>query len=235
MKRTTVFLLILVLAFSTVFIAEPVQAAGDTETNAVAEMEIKFYCGCKRTGTGTMIAKNGMITCAHNLCCPDHNRKLESCTFYFGRNNKRYHYKYNGKFSYTYYGDYSNGYQSEDDIGYIVFPNDIGKNTGWYASRVESDNDIKWEYCHMIGYQGTKRVSDWNQVSVLNAKEITWSASSEFKKCGQGGPVYYASSDLEYPVLVAVYSCYTSSDGYARRLTNQVFNDMEKSGIKFNK
>ena len=235
MKKNNAVFLIIMLIIGTFFSAGQAVAAGNTETTAVAEMEIKFSCGCTRTGTGTMIAKNGMITCAHNLCCPDHNKKLKTCVFYFGRNNKKYHFKYNGKFSYTYYGDYSNGYKSEDDIGYIVFPKDIGTTTGRYASSVESDDDLKWEYCHMIGYQGTKRVEDWNQVNIVNAREINWSATSEFKKCGQGGPVYYASSEFEFPVLVAVYSCYTSDHGYARRLTNSVFEDMKKSGIKFSK
>ena len=235
MKKTIAILMTVLIAASILHTVPAQAASNSTEYTAVAQMIIKFNCGCSRTGTGTMIAKNGMITCAHNLCCPDHNKKLKSCDFYFGRNNKKYHYKYNGKFSYTYYGDFSGGYKSENDIGYIVFPKDIGTNTGWYASSVESDDDLKWEFCHMLGYQGNSRVDDWNQVSIVNDREIKWPASASYKKGGQGGPVYYASSDYEFPVLVAVYSCYTINDGYARRFTQRVYEDMVKDGVKFTK
>ena len=233
MKRilTALLLALVLLAASAV----PALADNNVETTAVAQMDIKYNCGCTRVGEGTMVATNGMLTCAHNLVCTKHNKKIKSCVFYFGRNNKKYTYKYNGKFSYTYYGNYSGDYSSIDDIGYIVFPKDIGKNTGWFASSVESDDDLKWEFCHMTAYNGNKRVTDWNQVNIYNAKQITWSATDEFKKCGEGGPVYYGSSDLEFPVLVAVYTSHSTDYGVARRFTKQVFDDMKADGVKFTK
>ncbi len=231
MKRTLSVLLLAVFLLGAALTA-PAQAADVRET-AVAYMDITFECGCTRLGTGTMIAVNGLVTAAHNLVCYQHSRKLKNCTFYFGRNNNRYHYKYSGNFSYTWFTDFSKGYVSSDDIGYVVFPKDIGNTTGWYAWSVESDDDIRWEYCNMTGYSGSVTVSDFAQVDVLNDKEITWPISYEMKQCGQGGPVYYLWEGMEYPTLVAVYTT-CGTVGYARRMTREVYDSMRSNGVKFN-
>ena len=136
--------------------------------------------------------------------------------------------------NYHSYADFSRGYESDNDIAYIIFPKDIGSNTGWYASSAESDDDIKWEFCHMIGYNGYKRLYDWEQVEVESSKLISWPASREYREGNQGGPVYYRYEGLEYPVLVAVYITCSNTRAYARRITNNIYSDMERDGAKFN-
>ena len=217
--------------------AFPAQASTYTNMRetAIAYMDITFACGCKRTGAGTMVAVNGMLTAGHNLVCHTHNKKVKTCAFYFGYASKSdYYYKYNDSFTYTYYCDFSNGYASKDDIGYIKFPTDVGKRTGWYATSVESDSDLSWEHCHTQGFKNGSRVYDWGVVTVADARQITWTRSSSFQGCCEGGPLYYDYEGLEFPVLVAVYTSYDGATGYARRLTNQIFNDMKQSGINFN-
>lgn len=234
MKKRIFSVMLIFVLLAEMMLLSGTAAAADVEQTAVAYMNITFECGCTRVGTGTMIAVNGMVTAAHNLVCYQHNKHLKSCVLYFGRRNNQYHYKYDGTLSYAWFADFSNGYVSSDDIGYIVFPNDIGNTTGWYGWSAESDDDIRWEYCHMTGYDGGVTRDDWAQVDVYNTKEITWPISSGFRNSSQGGPVYYAYEGLEYPVLVAVYTTCGTSTGYARRLTSAVIEDMKKNGVKFN-
>ncbi len=208
--------------------------AGSPEESAVVQMDIKFTCGCKWTGTGTMICTNAMITAGHNLVCYVHNKPLDTCTCYFGRSGSKYTYKYNGAFTFYWFSDFSDGYESEDDIGYVIFPTDIGKKTGWYASSAESDDDLEWEYCHLMGYNGNVRLNDWAQANIVSSKLISLDASPAYRNGNQGGPVYYANEGLEYPTVVAVYITCSDTTAYARRLTKDIFDDMRKNGARFN-
>lgn len=229
--------LCLFLVLSLLCIHPAGQAATYTrvEDTAVALMDITFSCGCTRTGAGTMIAVNGLITAGHNLLCSKHNQKLKTCTFYFGfAKQNDWHYKYNGSFTYRYYCDFSSGYSSKDDIGYIVFPSNIGNKTGWYASTIQDDYGLSWEYTNASGYKNGRKTSDWNQITVVNSKQVKWSQSSSFQGSCEGGPLYWFYEGLTYPQLIGVYTSFSGSTGYGRRLTNQVFNDMKKDGVTFN-
>lgn len=229
--------LCLFLVLSLVCIHPAGQAATYTrvEDTAVALMDITFSCGCTRMGAGTMIAVNGLITAGHNLLCSKHNQKLKTCTFYFGfAKQNDWYYEYNGSFTYRYYCDFSSGYSSKDDIGYIVFPSNIGNKTGWYASTIQDDYGLSWEYTNASGYKNGRKTSDWNQITVVNSKQVKWSQSSSFQGSCEGGPLYWFYEGLTYPQLIGVYTSFSGSTGYGRRLTNQVFNDMKKDGVTFN-
>ncbi|MCR5296984.1 MAG: hypothetical protein K6E17_06210 [Clostridiales bacterium] len=233
MKKRIALITVLALLVCALFAGSA--SAADMRRTAVAYMNITFQCGCSRCGTGTMIASNGMITAGHNLLCPTHNKPVEKCNFYFNRRTNDYYSEYSGPFNYTYYCDFSNGYNSENDIGYIVFPSNVGNKTGWYGFSVESDDDLKWEYCHMYGYTSAGVLTaDWNQIEVESAKQISWERASDFRDVGEGGPVYYDYEGLEYPIVVAVYTSHYGSTGYARRITNQIYKDMKEDGMNLN-
>ena len=234
MKKVISLLLLVTLLVGMVTVGEA--AKNDSMLkSAVAYMKVKYKCGCSRTGSGTMVAVNGLITCAHNLVCADHNKGVDTCNFYFGRTGKnKYSHKYTGKFTYRWYGDFSGSYSSADDIAYVVFPEDVGKKTGWFASSAESDDDLKWEFCHMSGHDSREMVFDWSQIEVVDSKRISWTMSNAFRDCMEGGPVYYDSDDMDYPTVVAVYTSHNGSTGYARRLTKKIYDDMKSDGVKFN-
>ena len=214
----------------------PACAANNSpEYNAVALMEITFKCGCSWTGMGTMVAENALLTASHNLVCYKHGSENKSVRFYFGyKGRNKYFYRYTGDFNYTYYEDFLNGYRSEDDIAFVIFPTSIGKKTGWYATRYESDEALKWEYSHVIGMKSNSIVDDWNQIDVLSSREISWPLSPSFRGAATGGPVYWTGEGLKYPTLIAVHTTASDSTGYARRLTKDVFDNMKKHGARFN-
>ena len=234
MKKLLAVLLLLVLAAQPLLCMSTASAGSPNQT-AVAYMEARFQCGCTWNGCGTMIAKNGLITAGHCLVCFTHNKPLKSCNFYFKRQKSgTCFYKYTGNFSAYCYADFSRGYSMEDDIGYVVFPTNIGNETGWYASSAESDYDINWEFCHMYGYSGGGMISDWAQVNVVDSKTVSWEASSEFRSGTQGGPIFYDYEGLDYPVLVGVYTTCGGTTAYARRLKNSIYSDMKAAGVIFN-
>lgn len=198
--------------------------------DSIAYMNIDFECGCHRTGAGTMIARNGLITAAHNLVCSDHNRNLKSCSFFFGWDGKTYSYKYSGGFSYTWYADFSGGYSSRDDIAYVIFNEDVGRRTGWYEHGVldPADDSWSWDYYNMVGYKGKSRIWDTAKINVIDSKQLTWPMSGDFSDCMEGGPV------MSSYTVFAVHTSHSGSTGYARLITGDLLNDMLNAGAQFN-
>ena len=231
MKKGIVIILLAALLAGIVSAAP----AEDMRDTAVAYMEVKYKCGCTRNGTGTMVAPNGLITAGHNLCCEEHGKGAKSIKFQFGRkSNGKSFYTYSGQYTAYWYGSYrENGYDSRYDIGFVVFPKDIGNRTGFYASNALSDEDLKWEFTHMIGYKKGKPTSDWNQIEVHDQYRVTWTMSPEFQGGNEGGPLYFEDDAEEFPILIAVYTSFNGSTGYARRLTTALFRDMREAGVHF--
>ena len=208
-------------------------AHADTiDTKPITYMNVTFECGCNRTGAGALIARNGLITAAHNLVCHQHNEKLKSCNFFFNWDGKTYSSKYTGRFSYRWYADFSNGYESKDDIGYVIFAETVSERTGFYENGVISygDDSLGWDYCTIYGYNGKKRVSDRAKLEFAGSKQICWTMSSSFSGCTEGGPVLWGSS---FPFVTAVYTSYSGTTGYARLLTGNIIEDMLRDGADF--
>ena len=202
--------------------------------NAVAYMDCTFECGCRRGGLGTMVGKNALITAAHNLYCSDHAKPLRTAIFYFGyKGNGKCTYKYSGKVTFTVYDTFSNGYRSENDIGYVIFPSNIVNRTGCYGTMVTTDHDLEWEYSHVVGARNDKIIELFDQIDVHSDKQITFPITSEFYDAAAGGPVYWFWEDMDGPYMVAVYTSRTKTQGFARRLTNNIINDMKDSGAEF--
>lgn len=205
-------------------------AASAEQNHAVAYMESRFTCGCSRSGTGTMIGRRGLVTAAHNLYCHQHGEPLKSCNFYFGAvSANSCWYRYDGKFRYTVYETFQDGYSSRNDIGYVVFDTPVGDETGWFGYIVGSDYDLNEEYTHVLSYDGKRHLQSYFEVQyVLNSTQIYWEG---WVSGNDGGPVYFDSSDINGPYVVAVYTSYDNEgNNYARRLTNNVIRDMREDG-----
>ena len=203
--------------------------------SATAYMEIEFECGCTRTGAGAMIAKNALVTASHNLVCMNHTKKVKSITFNFGYwGAGTAMYKYTGAFTYRYYERFVNGFNSADDIGYVVFPENVGEKTGWFASKVCNDKTLKYKDTNFVGVLNDTVIYDYNQIDVYSDREITWKISDQFSKSLEGRPAYWNYDGLKYPTVIGVYTSHSDTNGFVRRLTNQIINDMKKDGAKFN-
>ena len=230
MKKLTALILALFLVLSS---AMAYAAAGITyDAKAVTYLNAKFECGCSRTGGGALVARNCLITAAHNLVCPDHNKHLKTCEFFFNWDGSTYSGRYTGRFSYRWYADFSHGYNSQDDIAYVIFPENVADRTGFYETGVISygEESLGWDYCTIYGYSGKKRVSDRSKVQFADSKQICWPMSSGFRNTMEGGPVLWGSSGV---FLTAVYTSHDGTTGYARLLTGDIIDDMLRDGADF--
>lgn len=225
-KRMAAMILALVL------ILMPLASLADSFNylHPIAYMDSHFTCGCSRGGSGVMIGRYGLVTAAHNLYCHTHGKPLKYCNFYFGAKSvNSCWYQYSGNFHYTVYENFSNGYQSKNDIGYVIFDYPVGKETGWYGYLVGTDYDLNEEYTHVEAYDSKRHIQSVFSVQyVASDTEIYWDG---YTSGAEGGPVYFWYEGMEYPQVVAVYTSHDSDgNGYGRRLTKQVINDMRADG-----
>lgn len=225
-KRAVSFVLALAIALLPLIAS----AATFEPSRAIAYMEAKFTCGCERGGSGVMIGRYGLLTAAHNLYCQNHGKQLKYCNFYFGaKSANSCWYKYSGNFHYRVYETFKNGYSSENDIGYVIFDSAVGKETGWFACRVGSDSYLNEEYTHIDTYDFNRHLQSLFSIQyVRGSKQIYWDG---WISGAEGGPVYFWSEGMEYPEVIGVYTSHDSNgNGYGRRLTNDVFKDMQAEG-----
>ena len=196
--------------------------------SAIAYMEIKYRCGCTRVGTGAMICANGLITAGHNLVCEKHHKTAKNIVFYFGYKSKsNYFYKYDDECSYWYFDSFKNGYQSKDDIGYVRFKRDVGKTTGWFATRYAGDAEFKGKSCRIGAYSSSGSLTIHSAtLSVSSSKLFTFN-KKELPYGGEGAPIFIYRNNVA--TLVGVYNSHTSTKCVGRRLTQGVFDDMAKS------
>lgn len=224
-KRLTAFVLMLIL------LALPLITRADSfnPNHAIAYMESKFQCGCSRGGTGAMIGRRGLITAAHNLYCHQHGRGLKYCNFYFGaKGQNSCWYEYSGNFTYRVYDTFASGYSSENDIGYVIFDSAVGDQTGWFGWMTGYDSDVNMEFMNILSYDFKRHVQNLYEIGyVLDSNELYWYG---YINGAEGGPVYLSGEGMDYHV-VAVYTSHDfSGNGYGRRLTYDIINDMRADG-----
>lgn len=222
MKRLTIIAVFTLVLLTMVL---PAYAGSFDEHKATAYMNIKFECGCTRTGTGAMIGRRGLITCAHNLICFQHSKWLKSCTFIFGAKSANSgQKKVTSGYSYAVYDMFQNGYSGENDIGYVIFEQPIGDSTGWYAWEYGPDDFLNDEFTHVNYYTYNGRFKDLFTIQhVANSNQLKL---DDDPGEGDGAPVFFAYEGLDWPTVVGVYT----TGAYARRLTKQIGDDMRAAG-----
>ena len=215
-----------------VLISMPLTVLADSFNylHPIAYMDSHFTCGCSRGGTGVMIGRYGLVTAAHNLYCHTHGKPLKYCNFYFGAKSvNSCWYEYSGNFHYRVYDTFQNGYQSQNDIGYVIFDSPVGKETGWYGYIVGTDHDLNEEFANVDSFDNRRHIQSVFTVEyVASDTQVYWDG---YISGTEGGPVYFWQEGMKYPHVVAVYTSHDSDgNGYGRRLTKQVINDMRAEG-----
>lgn len=206
-----------------------VSGASASTNSAVVYLNATFECGCNRTGGGAMVGLNVLITAAHNLVCPTHNKSLKYCNFFFGYDGKSYTKEYRGKFFYGWCSDFSNGYDSRNDIGYVIFNENVGSQTGFFEVGFmdPEDDSWSWDYYNIYGYSGKNLVVDRAKLSGIDSREISWPMSSGFSGTLEGGPVEAGN------MVFAIYTSHSGMTGYGRLITRDIWQDIRNNGGDF--
>ena len=233
MKNRSLFLAALLMVM--VLMLDIVPACADNTYakqypyKAVAQMNIKYECGCRRTGSGTMVGRRGLITAGHNLICPYHSRWASDIQFKFGiKNSRDCLYTYTGRYTMHVYDTFKNGYNSANDIGYVVFSKDVGKTTGWYGIYAPSDYDLSDERFHMTAYDSGNMFTDWMYLYTSSSYSFTFYTRQSASALGAG--IFVEDEGSSGPTLLGVYTTYGGGKCYGRKVTQNIINDMRKNG-----
>ena len=225
MKRLTAVVLLLILILPS-YAASADGGRSAYPEKTIAYMDITFRCGCTRIGTGAMVCVDGLITAGHNLICKDHSQTAERIDFYFGYVSKDdYFYRYDGHIHYWYLDGFPKGYKSRNDIGYVLFDENVGKKTGWMASRFGPDSEFDGAVCSISAYSKNGDLTEYSaQISIDGKLEFSLNQQA-LPYGGEGAPVYINRNGR--PTLVAVYNSHNNSSCSARRLDRDLFNEMK--------
>lgn len=225
MKRISVLFLVLILLFC----MHSATAASFDPHRATAYMDIQFECGCRRSGTGAMVGRYGLITCAHNLCCFEHCKWYKSITFVFGaKSASSGRKKVSSGFDAWAYDTFADGYKSENDIGYVIFHKPVGDSTGWFATQVASDRELDFTFVRVYHYNKGRYATIDQLMNVMSDQQCV---IDSYPAGGDGAPVAVVTSGDDYYTVTGVYTNHSSAgEGFVRRLTNKVFNDMKSDG-----
>lgn len=229
MKKRILLLMMTLMLFLSPLTA---QAASFNRERATAYMNITFQCGCRRGGTGAMVSRKALLTAGHNLYCHKHGKPLKNCTFSFGCTSKtKCAYQYKGKFRFWVYDTFQGGYNSQNDIGYVIFNENVGDKTGWFATQVPSRQLIENNAFFFHAYDSNLKLQRLGELPYMvdNIDLEIWIPN--FITGMSGGPVTLAVEDHEIPPVVGVYTSTNNyNKSYARLLTDDVFMDMKENG-----
>ena len=237
MRQLTIRLTALLAVLACLAMAAPALADNTSAKkypySTIAQLNTVYECGCKRTGSGVMVGRRGLLTAAHLLICPYHSRWAKSIQFKFGiKNSRDCLYTYTGGYEMTVYDTFkqSNGtvkYDSKNDIGYVVFDKNVGNTTGWMGTYAPSDYDLSDERFHFMGYRSGTLTEDWMFVTPQKNNMFTFRRNPYDSL--RGAPIFVWDEGA-YPSVLGIYNSFSNSYSYARRITNKIIDDMRRDG-----
>ena len=196
---------------------------------AIANMKVKGECGDSWECTGFMVGKNFMLTAAHCMICPQHNKWAKNVTFYFGyQSSKKYLYKYTGGWQAWTGTDFPSGYDFDAmsyDWCFIKLDKNVGDKTGWFGLHIASDSEINSRHYTVAGYRDNKLKYASGEAEAYDTNLLLYDADDV--PGNSGGPIY--RSDL-YVEGIIVAESEEAQVNIGRRFTRNIYNKMTENG-----
>ena len=204
---------------------------GETPDGRIAHLYCVFECGCERECAGTMVGPKGMLVTSTALYCAGHGTPVRSIRFRFGmRPDGSCLWKYDGAYQWKAYTEFRNGFDSDNNIGYIVFPSSIGNITGWYDCSAAADKQLKNKTALVIAPDKSWEMRHMKcEIGIRSDRTL---CIPEISESFPGAPMFLAREG-EGPLLIAVCSGNNTErqeDSY-RRITRKVYGEMKETGI----
>ncbi|MDI9521563.1 MAG: trypsin-like serine protease [Bacillota bacterium] len=209
-----------------------INAPGQYPFSAIANMKVTGACKCKWECTGFMVSRNFLMTAAHCMICPEHNKWAKKVTFYFGyKSSKNYLYKYTGGWTGLAGTDFPN-YRYDNttmnhDWCYLKLSKNVGDKTGWMGIRFASDSEINSGYFQVAGYRDNKLKMDWGNGYAENINLMTYDADDV--QGNSGGPVYDFDN---YAVAIIAAESNNPPINIGRRITTTIYKYMVGDGFQ---
>ena len=197
----------------------------------VARVISTFGCGCKDVSYGAMVSRNGLITRSEAMYCKDHGKKFTQMYFYFGfADDETYVTRYDGKTKFRAYEQFGGGYKADNDIAYVRFAEPIGDQTGWYACKAASDDELRNA---RLFFRSDNEKSNFHlEVSSANIRDKKILTFDYTGGTATGIPVLMEDGNGDVAVIGLGIS-YNPDDGkgFIRRITPRVYGDMTSDGL----
>lgn len=227
---------ILFLILLTVLLVCPLVSGAETVTadSRIVALHSHFECGCDVMKDGVMISEYGLVTKSNALYCATHGKKYTNITFYFGYvGDGKAVYQYEGEFKAHAYETFEGGYNQENDIGYVKFFEPVGDETGWYAIKAPSDQDLSGA---ALSYR-INRITGTEDRPIptftITDKKFVYIPYTE--GIASGLPVILPYEYAGDGYVVGIINSYVNSDTEQhcniRRITSRVYNDMLSDGL----
>ena len=228
--------ILFLLAFSVLLLCPLLSGAEQVAVDSrIVALHTTFECGCEVTKDGVMISQNGLVTKSNALYCSTHGKKYSHITFYFGYvGNGNAVYQYDGDdFKCHAYETFEGGYNQENDIGYVKFFEPIGDETGWYAIKAPSDNDLNGaNLFYRINRPSGTEERTVPSFTILDKKFLYMPYTESI---ASGLPVIlpdqYAGDGYVVGIINSYVNSGTEQHCNIRRITSRVYNDMLSDGL----
>lgn len=214
----------------------PLLSGAETVTadSRIVALHSHFECGCEATKDGVMISEYGLVTKSNALYCATHGKKYTHITFYFGYvGDGKAVYQYDGEFKAHAYETFEGGYIQENDIGYVKFFEPVGDETGWYAVKAPSDQDLSGA---ALSYRINRITGIEEQpISTFTVTDKKFIYIPYTEGIASGLPVILPYEYAGDGYVVGIINSYVNTDTEQhcniRRITSRVYNDMLSDGL----
>ena len=200
--------------------------------STMANMKVTGECKCKWECTGFMVGKKFLLTAAHCMICPEHNKWAKNVTFYFGyQSSSKYLYKYTGGWYAVAGTSFPNGYkfdQMSHDWCYLKLDKAVGEKTGWLGFNIASDSEINTRYYTVAGYRDNKLKYGFGWAAAYDENLMLFNADEVAGN--SGGPVYLNYQDRADAIIVA--EAPEANVNIGRRITRYIWDCMQKDGYQ---
>ena len=204
--------------------------------SAIANMKVTGECGENWECTGFMVGKNFLLTAAHCMYCPEHQKWAQNVTFYFGyKSNSNCLMKYTGGWNAVVGTTFPEGYDfsgMSDDWCYVKLEKNVGEETGWLSFRCAADSEINEQGYVVAGYRNNRLKYCYGEATVSDDHLILFDADDQ--PGNSGGPIFFTGAEGEKACADAIIAaeCTEPLINIGRRISRYMYDCMVRDGYQ---
>ncbi len=184
----------------------------------ICSLRIHAASGAVMIGTGWLIGPRTVLTAGHCIATREHgaHARIEVMA---GRNGDVFPFDTrvvdHGRMEV--HPRWANGFDPDRDVGVLHLPDELGRETGWFATATPTDGELAGLLVNVAGYPGSIEVG--GRRTRVNGRELWWHADAIARSDAErifyatdtsggqsGGPVWTATDQGGAPIGIAVHA-----------------------------